>query len=155
MAISGSSGCKLFIGGTGVLASEDSWVEVGEIENLGEFGDQSEVVRFLSLSDGRVHKMRGAKDAGDMTITVAYDSANQGQTNLRTAADLTTNVKYNFRVALNDAPAGAAPTPTYFTFKALAQGYRLSVGAANGTVMMNVTLSIDTAPSVAPAATGD
>lgn len=154
MAISGSTGCKLFIGGTGVLASEASWVEVGEVENLGEVGDQSEVVRFLSLSDGRVRKSRGTKDAGDMTITVAYDGENQGQTNLRTAADLTTNVKYNFRVALNDAPAGPSPTPTYIAFKALAQGYRLAVGGANGTVMMNVTLSVDTAPVVTAAATG-
>lgn len=151
----GSTGCKLFIGGTDELASEASWVEVGEVENLGEFGDSSEIVRFLSLSDGRVRKSRGTKDAGDMSVSMAYDSANQGQTNLRTAADLTTNVKYNFKVELNDAPAGDAPTPTRFTFKAIPQGYRVNVGAANGTVMMSCTLAIDTTPAPEAPATGN
>lgn len=145
MAAYGSTGCKLFIGGTGTLGSEASWVEVGEIENMGEFGDQSEIVRFLSLSDGRVRKSRGTKDAGDLTVTFAYDYENAGQDALRTAADLTTNVKYNFKVELNDAPSGASPKPTRFTFKAIPQGYRINIGGANGTVTASCSLAIDTA----------
>lgn len=154
MSVSGSTGCTLDIGGTGVLASEASWAAVGEIENLGELGDSRQLVTFLSLSDSRVKKAKGTADAGTLNLVVGYDAADAGQDALRAAADDASNVGYNFRVRLNDAPADANPgsgsesTPTTMTFKALVMSRRVNIGAANGTVTMNVVLDITTAITV-------
>ncbi|EPM82047.1 hypothetical protein A260_28286, partial [Pseudomonas syringae pv. actinidiae ICMP 19068] len=58
---------------------QDVYVDVGEIEDLGEFGDTFSSVTFTSLKDGRVRKYKGTADAGDMTLTVGLDNGDAGQ----------------------------------------------------------------------------
>lgn len=142
MALQTSANCKFYIG-TKAPATDltefqsDTYTEVGSIEDLGEFGDAFNAVTFTSLGDGRVRKLKGTKDAGDMTLVVAFDAGDAGQTALVAAANDTSSDGYNCKVELNDG--------TTFYFRAQVMGARITVGAADNVIRRNVTIAIDSA----------
>lgn len=147
MAISTSAGVQIFIGSSTIAENlsqflTESYTEIGEVEDLGEFGDESEIVTFLSLADSRTRKLKGSRDAGDLALVVGADDADAGQDAL-IAAEATT-FDYNFKVVLNDAATlGGTPSEHYFYAKVTSK--RLSVGAANNVVRRTFTLGINSA----------
>lgn len=108
MTVGTGAGTRIFIGGVNndrdsVLADyvADSYIEIGEVEDGGEFGDQSEAIPFTSLSDARTRKFKGPRDAGTMPIVVGDDMTDEGQIAMEAAEAQPHN--YNFKVVLNDA----------------------------------------------------
>jgi hypothetical protein len=136
MAISATSKTKFYIGTSAANAETDTYSEVKRIEDLGEFGDNAEVITFLSIEDGRVHKLKGAKDAGDMEITCGFDAADAGQNAMRAALDVDT--PYNFKVVLNDDPVN----PTEHYFKGLVTAASNTLGGANDVAKCKFTVAI-------------
>lgn len=150
MTLKTSANCKLYIGTTAAATDlttfeADTYTEVGSIEDLGEFGDAFNAVTFTSLGDGRVRKLKGTKDAGDMTIVVAMDTSDTGQDALVAAAEDDQSDGYNIKVELNDQITPSTGNPTTFFFRAQVMGARIAVGAADNVIRRNVTLAIDSA----------
>lgn len=149
MTINTASGSKLFIGSSStnrnqVLADyvADSYIEVGEIEDLGEFGDESESVNFTSLSDGRVRKLKGPRDAGTMPLVVGDDMTDEGQIALEAAE--ASPLDFNFKVVLNDAlTLGGQPSQHYFIGKVMSK--RRNPGNASNVVRRNFAIGINSA----------
>lgn len=146
MAIATSQGSKIFIGPTTPAATETAyealaWVEIGEVETLGEFGDSAQAVSFTSLSDGRVRKLKGANDAGDLALTVANDPADEGQIALVAASK--TKFSYAIKVVLADA-ADETDSDSTFYFHAKVMTRRINAGGANDVTKRSFTLGIDT-----------
>lgn len=56
-----------------------TWVEVGEVVSIGEYGDTSEDVAVTKLKDGRTEHFNGAKDGGEMPVTCVREAADAGQ----------------------------------------------------------------------------
>jgi hypothetical protein len=150
--ITTATGSKIFIG-PAVLPTVDtqteyeaipdgSWVEVGMVESLGEFGDQSSTVNFASLNDGRQRKAKGIRDAGDLALTVARVATDAGQKAL-IAAEATNN-KFAFKVVYPDrlTPTG---TDGIDYFRALVMSKRSNVGSADNVIRRAFTLGIDSA----------
>lgn len=144
-----ASGAKLYIGGTNsnresTLADyeADSYVEVGEIEDLGEFGDESDRINFTALSDGRTRKFKGPRDAGDMTIVVGDDPTDQGQVALEAAEGQA--LDYNFKVELNDKLTIGGDNSTHF-FIGKVFSKRRNVGNASNVVKRNFVIGINSA----------
>ncbi|MBN6819518.1 iron ABC transporter substrate-binding protein [Methylobacterium organophilum] len=147
--ITTATGAKIFIGPS-VLPSTDTeaeysaltWTEIGLVESLGEFGDQSNTVNFASLNDGRNRKAKGIRDAGDLALTVARDPTDPGQDAL-IAAEATSN-KYAFKVVYPDrlTPTG---TDGIDYFRALVMSKRSNVGSADNVIRRAFTLGIDSA----------
>lgn len=134
MGVNTTSGARLYIGSTAIpnniedltdtqaLADfqEDSYVEVGEIENLGEVGDEATDVTFASLKDSRTRHFKGTRDAGTMTIVVGDDPTDEGQDALIAAEAQTFD--YNFKVVLNDAlTLGGSGSEHYFYGKVMSK----------------------------------
>lgn len=147
MAINTASGARLFIGGTNAAATlvqfnALTWIEVGEIEDLGEFGDEAEQVTFTSLKDGRVRKLKGPKDAGSMPIVVGDDMLDVGQIAMEAAE--ASPLAYNFKVELNDAVTVGGTNSKHF-FRGKVFSKRRNVGAANNVVRRTFTVGVDTA----------
>jgi len=145
-----AAGCRLFIGGKTGANTEaefkaDTYVRVGEIEDLGEFGDTFSSVTFTSLEDGRVRKYKGTADAGDMTVTVGLDNGDAGQTAVKVAHKDRGKGDYNIKVTLNDGDPDATPvvTPTTFYFRAKVMNNTVAAGAADNVVRRNITLGIN------------
>lgn len=121
----------------------DTYSAVGEIEDIGEFGDSYNSVTFNALNDARVRKLKGSADAGNMTMTVALDSNDAGQAALLAALDDTVN-DYNFKIVLNDAittGSGSGGTELYFYGKVMA--FPVSPGSAETVVRRTLTVGVN------------
>ncbi|WP_410824335.1 phage tail tube protein [Methylobacterium oryzisoli] len=80
--------------------TSDTFTAIKGLTDIGEFGDENEEIRFSTIEDGRVHKLKGSADAGNWDVEVARDAADAGQIALRAAAKA--DGIYNFRVELAD-----------------------------------------------------
>jgi hypothetical protein len=145
-----AAGCRFSIGtkqpaATMTEYAADTYVEVGEIEDLGEFGDTFSSVNFTSLKDGRVRKYKGTADAGDMTLTVGLDNGDAGQKAVKTAHKDRTKGNYNIKVTLNDGDPTAQPAvlPTTFYFSGKVMNNTVAPGAADNVVRRNITIGIN------------
>jgi hypothetical protein len=146
MSINTSAGARVFIGPVNNTADDATaygaltFVEIDGVETLGEFGDSSQAVTFTSLKDGRVRKFKGAKDAGDITLTCGHDPLDLGQ--LAIIAAEATKFSYAIKVVLADA-ADANDTDSTFFFRAKIMSKRLGVGGNNDVTKRNFVLGID------------
>jgi hypothetical protein len=144
-----SGGTKIFIGGpnsnrASVLADyqADSYVEIGEIEDGGEFGDQSDSIEFVALADGRKRKFKGPRDAGTQTIVVGDDPTDEGQAALEEAEGQ--NLNYNFKVELNDKLTLGGENSTHF-FIGQVMSKRRNIGNASSVVKRTFAVGINSA----------
>ena len=157
MAITTAAGSKIYIGqvrapDTDTLAEYAAltgWVEIGEVETLGEFGDESSAVNFLAVNDARTRKLKGARDAGTLALTVGRDPLDPGQIALRAAEK--TKFEYAFKVVAADAP-DEDHTDTVYFFGALVMSGRNNYGGADNVVRNTFNLGINTEIFEAPAA---
>ncbi|MBC3484685.1 hypothetical protein OO306_00430 [Pseudomonas sp. DCB_AW] len=145
-----AAGCRFFLGGktgadTETKYKADTYVEVGEIEDLGEFGDTFSGVNFTSLKDGRVRKYKGTADAGDLTLTVGLDNGDAGQKAVKTAHKDRSKGDYNIKITLNDGDPDASPaiSPTTFYMRGKVMNNTVAPGAADNVVRRNVTIGIN------------
>lgn len=140
MTVSPAAGCKIYIGGTGLLASEAAFQLIGSVINMGEFGPTFDEITYSPLDNRNVQKLKGQRNEGTMTMQLARDATEDGQADLRAA--LETDFDYNFKIELNDAPPTTANSPTTFLFKAKVMSYATTVGEANSVVTASVGISI-------------
>jgi hypothetical protein len=145
-----AAGCRFSLGTKSGADTEteykaDTYVEVGEIEDLGEFGDTFSSVTFTSLADGRVRKYKGTADAGDMTLTVGLDNGDAGQASLKVAHKDRSKGDYNIKITLNDGDPDATPAilPTTFYMRGKVMNNTVAAGAADNVVRRNVTIGIN------------
>jgi hypothetical protein len=145
MTISAASGSRLFIGTTTSAENlsqflSDSYQEVGEVEDLGEFGDESEAVTFASLQDSRVRKLKGTRDAGTIAVVCGADDTDAGQDDMVAAE--ASSLDFNFKILLNDQlTLGGTPSEHYFRGKVMSK--RLGVGSANNVVRRTFNVGIN------------
>lgn len=146
-----AAGCRFSLG-TKVAAETqaefvaDTYVEVGEIEDLGEFGDTFANVNFTALADGRVRKYKGTADAGDLTLTLGLDNGDAGQAAVKTAHADRSKGDYNIKITLNDGNPTATPTPiapTTFYMRGKVMKNTVASGSADNVVRRNVTIGIN------------
>jgi hypothetical protein len=123
-------------GSYGVL----TWNIVGLVESVGEFGDEANAISFAALGDGRVRKSKGARDAGTMAITVAYDSTDVGQTALETAEG--TNVNVAFKVQLPNKITGPGAGEILY-FLGLVMSKRNNVGNNDNIVRRTFNVAVN------------
>jgi hypothetical protein len=149
MTVNTASGARLFIGTANsnrntalVDYQADSYIEVGEVEDLGEFGDESDRINFTALSDGRTRKFKGPRDAGEMPIVVGDDPTDEGQIALEAAE--ASPLDFNFYVELNDAiTLGGQNSKHYFIGKVFSK--RRNVGNASNVVRRNFAIGLNSA----------
>lgn len=117
------------------------WTEVSLIEDLGEDGDQSNSVTGTAIGDSRVRKAKGARDAGQKSITCFHDPNDAGQLAMETAEEASD--RFAFKETLNDGPTGQSDTVRYFRGLVISQ--RQQKGT-NDTIIRNIyNIDIDSA----------
>lgn len=145
MTVNTAAGSKIYIGSSVVAASisdyeTESYVKIGEVEDLGEFGDEAEEVTFTSLEDRRVRKFKGSFNAGTIPVTAGSDPSDAGQ--IAMVAAFATDLDYNFKVELNDQiTLGGDPTILYFHGKVMSK--RRNVGQVNNVVRQSFSVGIN------------
>ena len=130
-----ASGATLSGGGS------SGWVQIGEVENMGEFGDTASNITFSSIEDARVRKMKGSRDAGQMSLACGFDARDAGQIALRAAQ--ASKFYYAFKVVTSDQRLDT-DTPTIFYFNALVESEKTNYGATNNIIKQTFMLAINT-----------
>lgn len=147
MTVQTGTGATVSIGTTASATTQaqfdaDTYAAIGEVETIGAFGDSKAEVRFTSLSDGRVRKYRGAADAGTMSIRVAMDPGDAGQSAVQAAFAITSQAadEFNFKIEFNDS-LGTNGTTRYFRGKVMGNPNQ---GAENDAIVMEeVSIAIN------------
>lgn len=132
MAVNTLSGAKISIGPV-AAATVDSlsefealspYVLIGEVEDMGEIGDEAAQVKFANVGARRVRTLKGAFDAGVMQLICGHDPLDTGQIALKAA--LATKFAYAFKVELADAPSsGHTNTFLYWSGQVFSNRFRL------------------------------
>jgi hypothetical protein len=133
-----ASESKFFISSAAVTSVTDTvteyealtWVEVGTVESISEFGDKASDVTFASLADARMRHAKGVRDAGTTTLTCGQVYDDVGQVAMIAAEQ--TNDNYGFKVELPDATAPLSNS--IFYYRGLVTGARLNIGSADNVV---------------------
>lgn len=114
MSVNTGAGTRLSIGAvltadlpadaTDALAifTAGTFVEVGEVETIGDYGDEDSDVTFTPLAAARVKHLKGASDAGTVSITVGLDAGDAGQIAMAAAKKNRSRYDYPFKVEYPD-----------------------------------------------------
>lgn len=122
----------------------DTYVEIGEVESIGEFGDESNTVTFTSLKNSRVRKAKGSRDAGMVALVVGKDPTDVGQLALKAAQK--TKFEYNMKIELADKTAAAGAKNTVFYLRVLVMTARDNVGNNDNVVRTTFNCAINSEP---------
>ena len=153
MSVNTASGWKVSIGPTTPAADATAYAALtyapfGEIQSIGEFGDEAADVTFTSLSDGRVRHLKGARDAGVLALVCGHDALDAGQIAAKAAEK--TNFSYAIKIEAADA-LDANDTDSVFYFHAQVQSARINPGENDSVVTVTFNLGITTAIIEVPA----
>lgn len=127
-----AAGTKLYIGGTGALESESSWVEIGEIVDFGEYGKQYNLITHTPIGSRKTYKFKGSYNNGQLALSLGQDLEDVGQAALLVARD--SDDEYNFKVEFNDEAATSGSTPTTDVFKGVTMSFTTQVGSVDSIV---------------------
>jgi hypothetical protein len=145
MSVNPAGGARVFIGTTNIAANlgqfeADSYIEIEEVEDGGQVGDESAAITFTALKDGRVRKFKGPRDAGTLALVVGKDALDEGQAALIAAEGQ--KFDYNFKIMLNDQiTLGGTPTILYFYAKVMSK--RDNVGNVSNVVKTTFNLGVN------------
>jgi len=117
MGISTSAGTKISIGTTAVDPTTDTFIELGSVTDIGEFGRVYSETTFTSLGDRNVQKFKGSRNDGNIQLQLGKDTSDLGQQAALAALDV--DADYNFKIVPNDA---AAPQSAGVTISIAAPG---------------------------------
>lgn len=136
------AGAKIYVSTVSVTSATDSLAEyaalsytrITGVTELGEFGDQRELVNHIDLDDARVQKLGGPRDAGTLPLVCAWNPVDPGQLLLLEYSE--GDFEYAWKVDLNDAPA-----ETYSNTIAFFRGPVTAQRIANGNASSVRTIS--------------
>jgi len=150
VAVNATAGALLYIGTEGFVPSPDNDVSayeadtytlIGEVESIGEYGDEANNIEFLSIGDARVRNIKGARNAGAISITCGNDTTDAGQVAMKAAVD--SNLNYPIKVVYDDkATSGGAGSIDYF--RALVMSRRVNPAGADDITRITFNLGINT-----------
>ncbi|MBP5971070.1 phage tail tube protein [Pseudomonas iridis] len=78
------------------------YVEVGEMESIGDYGDTINDVSFSGLAQGRAKHLKGLADAGSVELSIGFDAGDAGQLKLVEAFKDRSKFDYPIKVVYVD-----------------------------------------------------
>lgn len=80
-----SAGLPVTYDAAGYADTDITWTLVGSIENFGSHGGTATITEFTAVGDAIVQKMKGSKNYGTKTLTMAHIPSDAGQVILEAA----------------------------------------------------------------------
>jgi hypothetical protein len=151
-----SAGTKVFICATPSPAADTkaefealTWVEIDLVESVSEVGDTSAQITWTGLSSNRVRKLKGANDAGDVSVLAAMKATDPGQ--IAAIAAQKTKFSYPIKILYEDSE-DANDTDSVDYFHAKVMSARKTIGGNSDVLKRTFVLAIDTEPLEVPMA---
>lgn len=79
-----------------------TYTEMGNVKSIGALGDTSQAISVSLLKEGRVTKVNGEKDGGEVNLAVAFDASDSTYTAVRALANTNSNVWFEVTDADGD-----------------------------------------------------
>lgn len=98
--VSTAAGALLYIGTTATNGVTDSYINVGEVTEIPEFGRVYNAVKYNPLASRGTQKFKGSYDDGSVAVSMGKDLTDAGQAAMVVARD--SDFDYNFKVVDND-----------------------------------------------------
>jgi len=117
------------------LLSGLTYVEIGEIDNVGDYGDTIGDVTFSPLASGRVKHLKGQADAGTSELNIGLDAGDAGQLKLVEAFQDRSRYDYPIKVVYVDG------FTDYYAAKVMSN--KKGGITASGVLVRKVTLGIN------------
>lgn len=121
-----------------------TYLEVGEIRNVGEFGKEYQDIQTNTINQRQTKHHKGSYDQGELPLDVYFDPDDTGQQELFTALD--SDLEWAFKVTLNDASGATGSTPTTYYFRGKVFSGRRILNDVNQMVGARFTVRINTDP---------
>lgn len=119
-----------------------SYTVVSGVSTIGSFGDTKTVINFDVIDENRVRKAKGTSNGGALSLVMALDDTDTGQTNLITAFNSAS--AYAIKVELNDKLTTSG-TNTLKMFYGKVTSNTVDAGGANDVVRRTVNVEVDSA----------
>lgn len=111
-----------------------SFTAIGDVIDIPEFGKAYNPVTYIPLADRKVRKLKGSYNTGSVTVSMARDPDDAGQTLALAALDSDSN--YSFELEFSDGSI------QYFQAKVMS--YTAGAPGADTIVPSSMQLEIDT-----------
>lgn len=134
---------KVSLGTSGANPQTDTYTAISGVTNIGEFGDEVEIIKIPTIDTGRAAKLKGTVDAGTFELEVAREMGDAGQIALRAAA--LSDAEFNLKIEANDKASGAGSKPTTQYLRGLVTE-KHKFGAANDVVSQTFVFELTAAP---------
>ena len=112
-----------------------TYVEVGEMETIGDYGDTINDVTFAGLAQARAKHLKGLADAGSTELAIGFDAGDAGQLKLVEAFLDRSRFDYPIKVVYVDGLID------YFAAKVMSN--KKAGISVEGVLKRNVTLGIN------------
>lgn len=139
-----AAGSKLYLSDGATTASDSTtfaaltWLEVGEITNLGEFGKVYQDIATNTINQRQTKHAKGAFDEGVLNLTVYADPSDAGQAEALVA--LEDDAEWGIKITLNDGTT----TPTTIYYRGLVSSFRRTISDVNSMVTASIQIMLNT-----------
>ena len=152
-----TSGTTFFISSIAASTSVDTlleyealtWIEIREIEDLGNVGDVSTEVTGAAIGDSRIRKAKGARNAGTMNV-VCFDTVPLDAGQIAVIAAEATISNYAFKI---ENPPPAVGTAATIFFRGLVMSNEVRYGTNDNIRRRAFNIGVNSALTEEPATT--
>lgn len=131
---------------TDLAAFDDlTWVEVGMIESIGEFGPEGQIGTFTPLGTGVVCKYKGTIDNGEVQLSIAKTTTDTGLITLISRQGNATEAAFKIELSEVGTTTGGHTTPAKhqrYVFLGLVRSARVTVGSGDEVVKVSCAIPI-------------
>lgn len=114
-----------------------TWVAVGEVTDLGEFGRQYNIVKHNPVGNRITQKFKGSYDEGTANIKLGLDTDDAGQILMKAAA--ASDSAYSFKITTQNGDK--------YYFPAMVGSWKVGVGSVDQITTATAALEITSSSS--------
>ena len=152
-----TSGTKFYISNAAASTSVDTlleyealtWIEIREVEDLGNVGDVSTEVTGAAIGDSRIRKAKGARNAGTMNV-ICFDTVPLDAGQVAVIAAEATNSNYAFKI---ENPEPESGTGAIIYFRGLVMSNEVRYGTNDNIRRRAFNIGVNSALTEEPATT--
>ena len=129
------------------LAAFDAltWIEVGMVESIGEFGPEGNIGTFTPLGTGVACKFAGTTDNGELSLSIAKTMTDEGLLDLIALQGVASETAFKVQLSAVGTTTGGHTTPAKYQrycFNGLVRSARITVGTGDDVVKVSVAIPV-------------
>jgi hypothetical protein len=118
-----------------------TWIEIGMVESVGEFGPEKSIGSFTPLGTGIACKFSGTTDNGELSLSIAKTVTDAGLIDLIDLQGDPAETAFKLELSKLGA-AGTGMLPHRYCFNGLVRSARITLGTGDDVVKVSVAIPV-------------